>query len=64
MVIGNKIDVDDGQSRAVSDYRARRWCGAKGNLPHFEASAKEDINVETAFQRISRNALKNEPEEE
>jgi len=64
VVIGNKIDLDSGQSRAVSDYRARRWCGAKGNLPHFESSAKEDINVESAFQRIARNALKNEPEEE
>lgn len=63
-MIGNKIDVDKGESRAVSDYRARRWCTSKGNLPHFEVSAKEDINVESAFQRIARNALKNEPEEE
>ena len=64
VVIGNKIDQDTEQNRAVSDYKARRWCGTKGNLPHFAVSAKEDINVEAAFQRIARNALRNEPEEE
>eukprot|EP00210_Caulerpa_lentillifera_P003050 g2912.t1 len=64
VVIGNKIDLDNGQSRAVSDYKARRWCGAKGNIPHFEVSAKEDINVEAAFQRIAKNALLTEPKED
>ncbi len=37
---------------------------AKGGIPYFETSAKDDVNVDSAFQCIARNALKNETEEE
>uniref|UniRef100_A0A671MDA7 RAB7a, member RAS oncogene family n=1 Tax=Sinocyclocheilus anshuiensis TaxID=1608454 RepID=A0A671MDA7_9TELE len=36
----------------------------KNNIPYFETSAKEAINVEQAFQTIARNALKQETEVE
>jgi len=61
VVLGNKIDLD---SRVVSQKRALAWCTAKGNIPYFETSAKEAINVEQAFQVIARNALKQESEED
>ena len=61
VVLGNKIDVD---SRVVAQKRALAWCQAKGNVPYFETSAKEAINVEQAFQVIARNALKQESEED
>jgi Ras-related protein Rab-7A len=48
----------------VSEKKAKAWCGGKGNLPHYDTSAKEDINVEAAFQAIARNALRNEADEE
>lgn len=64
VVLGNKIDVDGGNSRVVSEKKARAWCASKGNIPYFETSAKEGFNVEAAFQCIAKNALKNEPEEE
>lgn len=48
----------------VSEKKAKAWCASKGNIPYFETSAKEGINVEAAFETIARNALKNEPEEE
>lgn len=64
VVLGNKIDLEGGKSRQVSEKKARQWCTAKGEIPHFETSAKEDINVDAAFQTIARNALKNETEEE
>ncbi|KAG1330392.1 putative ras-related protein Rab7 [Cocos nucifera] len=64
VVLGNKVDVDGGNSRVVSEKKARAWCASKGNIPYFETSAKEGINVEAAFQCIAKNALKNEPEEE
>jgi len=61
VVLGNKIDLD---SRVVSQKRALAWCQAKGNIPYFETSAKEGLNVEQAFQVIARNALKQESEED
>ncbi|KAK9142573.1 hypothetical protein Syun_011973 [Stephania yunnanensis] len=64
VVLGNKIDVDGGSSRMVSEKKAKTWCASKGNIPYFETSAKEGFNVEAAFQCIARNALKDEPEEE
>jgi Ras-related protein Rab-7A len=40
------------------------WCQAKGNIPYFETSAKEAINVEQAFQTVAKNALQQEAEEQ
>lgn len=48
----------------VSEKKARAWCAAKGNIPYFETSAKEGINVEEAFQTIAKDALKSGEEEE
>ncbi len=37
------------------------WCQSKNNIPYFETSAKEAVNVEDAFQTIAKNALKQVP---
>jgi len=55
VVIGNKIDLQS--SRVISQTKARAWCQSNGDLPYFETSAKEEINVETLFQTIEKNAL-------
>jgi hypothetical protein len=47
----------------VTQKRAMTWCQSKGNIPYFETSAKEAINVEQAFQTIAKNALQQEAEE-
>lgn len=60
IVLGNKIDLES--SRVVSQKRAQAWCQSKGNIPYFETSAKEAINVEQAFQTIAKNAMKEEEE--
>jgi len=57
VVLGNKIDLEN---RAVSTKRAQTWCQSKNEIPYFEVSAKEPINVEQAFQTIARNALQRE----
>lgn len=64
VVLGNKVDVENGAARVVSEKKAKAWCAAKGGIPYFETSAKEDFNVDAAFQCIAKNALKNEAEED
>ena len=46
----------------VPEPKARTWCASKGDIPYFETSAKEAINVETAFLAASRRALAKEQE--
>ena len=41
-----------------------QWCQEKNNVPYFETSAKEAINVEQAFQTIAKNALAREKEQD
>jgi Ras-related protein Rab-7A len=66
VVLGNKIDVEDSKRvvssfakmRAmilltfsqISSKRAMTFCQSKGQIPYFETSAKEAINVEQAFE--------------
>ncbi|KAH8264554.1 ras-related protein Rab7 [Drosophila kikkawai] len=61
VVLGNKVDLDN---RQVSTRRAQQWCQSKNDIPYYETSAKEGINVEMAFQIIAKNALELEAEAE
>ena len=49
VVLGNKIDMDESK-RMISSKRASTYCQSKGNIPYFETSAKEAVNVEQAFE--------------
>jgi Ras-related protein Rab-7A len=62
VLIGNKIDLANQGQRQVPEPKARTWCASKGDIPYFETSAKEAINVETAFLAASRRALAKEQE--
>merc|ERR1719253_13853 len=57
-VLGNKADLS--AKRQVSASKAKNWCASKGDIPFFETSAKEAVNVEQAFQTIAKNALAQE----
>lgn len=48
----------------VTQKRALAWCQSKGNIPYFETSAKEAINVEQAFQTIAKNALEQDQDDD
>ncbi|KAJ8773488.1 hypothetical protein K2173_004318 [Erythroxylum novogranatense] len=52
VVLGNKIDVDGGNSRVVSEKRAKAWYASRGSIPYFETSIKEGFNVDVAFQYL------------
>jgi Ras-related protein Rab-7A len=62
VVLGNKVDVEEAK-RMVFQKRAQTWCQSKGNIPYFETSAKENFNVEQAFQTVAKLALAQETEE-
>lgn len=64
VLLGNKVDQEGGRTRVVQEKKAKQWCTSKGNIPHFDTSAKEATNVETAFECIARNALSNEAPED
>ena len=38
------------------------FCLEKNNIPYFETSAKEGINVEKAFETVARHALARDKE--
>ena len=48
----------------MTTKRAMQWCQEKNNVPYFETSAKEAVNVEQAFQTIAKNALAREKEQD
>jgi len=56
VIVGNKLDLAASR-RIVSDTRARAWCAEKNDIPYFETSAKDAINVEQVFQTIARKAI-------
>ena len=54
VLIGNKVDVD---KRIVSEVDARSWCATNGNMPYFETSAKDSVNVDRAFKAAVQRLL-------
>ena len=57
MVLGNKIDVEENK-RMITSKRAMAFCQSKGGIPYFETSAKEAVNVETAFEGRASTKLR------
>ena len=47
VLFGNKADKAD--ERQVSKEEAEQWCKENNNIPYFETSAIEKVNVEDAF---------------
>ncbi|CAJ1937971.1 unnamed protein product [Sphenostylis stenocarpa] len=64
VLLGNKVDVDGGNSRRVTEKKARDWCASRGNIPYFETSAKEGYNVDDAFLCVAKIALESEHDQD
>jgi Ras-related protein Rab-7A len=62
IIIGNKADKES--ERKVEKSRAENWCQNNGGLFYFETSAKENIGVNEAFDRITSEASKMNKDEE
>jgi len=61
VVLGNKSDLAN--RRQVSTQKAKSWCSGKNDIPYYETSAKEAVNVEQAFATIAKNALAREAQQ-
>ena len=58
MVIGNKADRES--ERKVPKAKVEQWCKTNGEMPYFEASAKDQTNVDLVFETSAKLALKNQ----
>jgi len=61
ILVGNKCDLVN--ERVVSTEEGKA-CAKQWNCPFFEASAKEDINVDETFYELVREIRKNRKREE
>ena len=61
VLLGNKCDKIDERKTEVS--KIKQYYEIK-NMPHYETSAKNAINVEKAFEEVGRLALKRNAKEE
>merc|ERR1711884_284017 len=62
VVLGNKCDKET--DRKVMKAKAETWCNDNGNYSYFETSAKDDILVGDAFERVTTLASEQIKEEE
>jgi len=62
IILGNKCDKET--ERKVTRAKAETWCQENGGYGYFETSAKDDIAVADAFERITTLASEQVKEEE
>ena len=61
VLLGNKCDKTE--ERKVQEIKIKQYCEIK-KLPYFETSAKNNQNVENAFEEVAKLALKRNIKEE
>lgn len=64
VILGNKCDKEG--ERKVSESKIKQYCQQKGNIAYYETSAKDNVNVDIAFEEVARKAFtreKNQNEE-
>nr|CAD2170152.1 unnamed protein product [Meloidogyne enterolobii] len=55
VLLGNKFDNEI--IRAVHVKRVKEWCQSNCNMPYFEVSAKDELNLDEAFMEIAKAAI-------
>lgn len=62
VVLGNKCDKES--EIKVSDQKVKSYCAQKNNLSYFETSAKDNVNIDLAFEEVAKLAFKREQNDE
>lgn len=62
IIVGNKSDLED--ERTVKESKIESWCEKNGKHEYFETSAKDNENVDDAFNRITELAAAQIKEDE
>ena len=55
ILIGNKCDIDLSQ-RCVNEYEVKKFA-SDNNMDYYETSAKNNINIDEAFECLTRNMV-------
>jgi len=61
VVIGTK--VDEGNRRRIDKSTVDQWCATHGGIPHFEVSARDNFEVDTAFKCVAEQAAQKQATE-
>lgn len=48
----------------MSEQKIKQYTQSKGNIAYFETSAKDNLNVDKAFEEVARLAFKREVKDE
>jgi len=62
VVLGNKVDMES--ERKITKEQGQEWAKRNHNMPFFEVSAKENINIQEAFTEVSVRVTKHDEEDD